>query len=149
MTSFIAVLRISAVPSISRRNCKSAMPFKSVSQIISRSSSVLICARVRFSVNPNIRIVRKIESWPPLWILGRKCGQKNGLNLSEDFFWSAPKSGQKSGLILSEDLFFDLHYSQFLGQSFSKILRTLVDISLANKYSIYSSSGTTCLCGLV
>ena len=30
--------------------------------------------------------VRKIELCPPFWNLGRKCGQKNGLNLSENLF---------------------------------------------------------------
>ena len=34
-----------------------------------------------------------------------KFGQKNGLNLGEDFFWSLPKSGQKNRLNLCEDLF--------------------------------------------
>ena len=34
-----------------------------------------------------LRIVRKIESWSPLWNLGRKSGQKNGLNLSGDIFF--------------------------------------------------------------
>ena len=34
-----------------------------------------------------LRIVRKIESFPPLlWNLGRKSGPKDGLNLGEDFF---------------------------------------------------------------
>ena len=33
-----------------------------------------------------LRIVRKIESCPPFWNLGKKSGQKNGLNLDEDFF---------------------------------------------------------------
>ena len=46
--------------------------------------------------------------------MGRKSGQKNGLNLNEDlflffFFWSSPKSGQTNGLNLSENLFFCLH----------------------------------------
>ena len=36
-----------------------------------------------------LKIMRKIESCPPPppWNLGRKCGQKNGLNLSEDLFF--------------------------------------------------------------
>ena len=54
-----------------------------------------------------LRIVRKIESCPPpLWNLGRKSRQKNGLNLGEDlFFWSSLEFGRKNGLILNEDLF--------------------------------------------
>ena len=35
-----------------------------------------------------LRKVRKIVSCPPIWNLGRKCGQKNGLILSEDLFFS-------------------------------------------------------------
>ena len=54
-----------------------------------------------------LRIIRKIKPCShPLWNLGRKSGQKNGLNLSEDLFflfWSSPKSGQKNGLNLDEN----------------------------------------------
>ena len=34
-----------------------------------------------------LRIVRKIDPWPPLWNLGKKSGQKNGLNLNENLFF--------------------------------------------------------------
>ena len=80
---------------------------------------------------------------PPLWNLGRKSVQKNGLDVGEDlffglhliwaekrsedlFFWSSPKFGQKNGLLLSEDLFFGLHYSLISRPPLSKIVRTLV-----------------------
>ena len=59
-----------------------------------------------------LTIVRKIEPCLTSLNLGRKSGQKNGLNLTMTwvktffFFWSSPKSGQKNGLNLSKNLCF-------------------------------------------
>ena len=67
-----------------------------------------------------LKIVRKIEPCPP-WILGRKSGQKNGLNLSEDLsFWSSIFS---SGFCLP----FQISWPPPL----SKILRTPVGTNQA------------------
>ena len=56
-----------------------------------------------------LRIVRKIESCPPFGIWTEKVGRKTGLILRKTFFvfWggSSPKTGQKNGLNLSEDFF--------------------------------------------
>ena len=57
-----------------------------------------------------LRIVRKIESFPPLlWNLGRKSGPKDGLNLGEDFFLVFTKIWEEKQAKSGWRPFFGLH----------------------------------------